>query len=127
MWRISDWKLAYALRPFGLAISTSCKGGIKVAAGTFPVILETFDAGGQSRRAPNVRLIAGQGLPVDMRVDCCTQMRNSQPVGSIFEVELKLVPRQHGFALYAPRFAKFEVLSKGEAAKRISERGPVES
>lgn len=97
-----------------------------MAAGTFPVILETFDAVGQSRRAPNVRLVDGQGLPVDMRVDCCTQMRNSQPVGSMFEVEVKLAPRQAGFALYAPRFAAFEVLSKGEAARRISERGPIE-
>lgn len=94
---------------------------------TFPVILETFYGEGAHLRAPNVRLVEGQGLPTDMRVDCCTEMRTSQPLGSFFELQVKLVPRQTGFALYAARKTGFEVLTRAEVLRRIAVRHPVQA
>ena len=92
---------------------------------TFPVILETFYGEGEHLRAPRIRPVDGQGLAPEMRVDCCTQMRTSQPLGSYFELKVRLVSRQTGFALYAPRKAAFEVLSRLEVARRIKQRGPI--
>lgn len=77
-----------------------------------PVIVETFRQQGEPSDANlRVRPVSGQGLPVQMRVECSRDMRTKYPVGTKFRIKAKITNKEGGQEfLYSHYNSKFEVL-----------------
>ena len=85
------------------------------------VIVETFrEYGAQTNTTIRVRPLPGQGYSADIRVECSREMRNSHPIGTIFEVRAKLTDREGGpDFLYSNFNWPYKVVTQEEARKII--------
>jgi len=53
----------------------------------FYAVIETFQTSGEfSHNSIRARPIPGQGLPINMRVECSTAMRKKYPIGSKIKI-----------------------------------------
>ena len=88
------------------------------------ILIETYVAQGEpSRKKIRARPVAGQGLAVDMHVECSSSMRTGHPVGTIFMVAAKITSKEGGQPfIYTSWQWKSDVMSK-EAAKRFMAEG----
>lgn len=85
------------------------------------LIVETFfNPGEPSISSLRVRVVAGQGVPESIRVECSKAMRNAHPPGTFFELELRDKGREGTPTLYSPPSAPFKKLSKSEVIERIA-------
>lgn len=74
----------------------------------------TYSGGGSSSKV-RCRPIAGQGLPVDMFVECSKKMRMDHPVGTYFEIEAKVTDREGGNPfVYSPPQGEYRVVPLNE-------------
>lgn len=88
------------------------------------LIVETFLNPGEPSSSPlRVRVVAGQGVPANVRVECSKAMRTAYPPGTCFELELRDKGREGTPTLYAHHTAAFKRLTKAEAIVGIAERG----
>ena len=86
------------------------------------VLIETFtNKGGASRSSVRARPVEGQGLDVNMNVECSSRMRKSHPVGTKFLLQAKITDREGGATfLYAHYNTPYKVLSAAEASEFIN-------
>lgn len=81
-------------------------------------LVETFLASSeQSEKRIRVRPVAGQGLPVTMRVECSSSMRRSHPIGTKFLILGKITDKEGGSQFIYSSFKwKYRVVTDDEAA-----------
>lgn len=60
------------------------------------IVRSCTHSGGGSSSKVRCRPIAGQGLPVDMFVECSKKMRMAHPVGTYFEIQAKVIDKEGG-------------------------------
>lgn len=85
-------------------------------------LVETFLASSeQSEKKIRVRPVAGQGLPVSMRVECSSSMRRSHPIGTKFLIMGKVTDKEGGSKFIYSSFKwKYRVVTDAEAASFLS-------
>ena len=88
-----------------------------MSAGYREYIVETFwQVAEPSRRKIRVRPVPGQGLRLDLRVHCRTDMRERYPVGTQFRVRAKLTTHRDGREfLYVPDSYMFQPVDRKKA------------
>lgn len=83
------------------------------------IIIETYYAEGESSRHEiRARPIAGQGYPLDMKVECSVKMREKHPPGT--KIKLMVSRKQKGDDaphLYAHYNANYCVVTDDEAKR----------
>ena len=86
------------------------------------VIVETYrNAGEPSGASLRARPLPGQGLSINLNVECSSKMRNAHPIGTKFLIHAKLTDRKGGTQfLYSSFRWKYEVLSD-EVARTLLE------
>ena len=84
-------------------------------------LVETFHySGGGSRHATRARPLADQGVDTSIYVECSSAMRNSQTVGTVFQIWAKLTAREDGAEfLYTSYQWPYKVIQRDEVAKHI--------
>lgn len=87
------------------------------------VIVETFRAKGEWGSSKiRVRPVAGQGLDINLRVECSKKMREQCPIGSKIRIMLKLITNENGSSfLYAHHNANYKVLTDDEVNQYLSQ------
>lgn len=87
-------------------------------------LVETYrNAGEPSGKGVRVRPLAGQGLPVDMNVECSSRMRSQHPVGTVFVLRAKVTDRQGGPPfLYSSFQWPYRVATPEEIQRLASQR-----
>lgn len=84
------------------------------------VIIEIFRAHGEaSRHEIRARPLPGQGLDVDTRVECSTQIRREKHVGKLFKIRAKIKETSMKPQLYSHYSWGGEPITKSEADKFI--------
>lgn len=85
-------------------------------------LVETFLASSeQSEKKIRVRPVAGQGLPVTMRVECSSSMRRSHPIGTKFLILGKITDKEGGSQFIYSSFKwKYRVLNDDEASRFLA-------
>jgi len=85
-------------------------------------LVETFLASSeQSEKKIRVRPVAGQGLPVTMRVECSSSMRRSHPIGTKFLIMGKITDKEGGSPFIYSSFKwKYRVVNDAEAASFLA-------
>lgn len=85
-------------------------------------LVETFLASSeQSAKKIRVRPVAGQGLPVTMRVECSSSMRRSHPIGTKFLILGKITDKEGGSQFIYSSFKwKYRVLNDDEASRFLA-------
>ena len=69
--------------------------------------------------AVHIRPLPGQGLPVNLHVECSKKLSNDYPVGTQFRIKAKLTDREgEGDFLYSYFGWKFEVLARSDGLKQ---------
>jgi predicted transcriptional regulator len=59
--------------------------------------IETYlSIGESSSKSVRARPLAGQGLSVDMHVECSSKMRLKHPIGTVFIIRAKITNREGG-------------------------------
>lgn len=86
------------------------------------VAIETFrnpgEPSGQELRA---RPLPGQGFSIGMRVECSSKMRDSQPPGTVFIIQAKVVEREGGaYFLYTHFNWPYEIVDRRLAMGKIT-------
>ena len=86
------------------------------------VVIESYrHTGGGTKEPIGARLLAGQGHSGTMRVECSSEMRSSQPVGTKFLIRAKITSREGGVPfLYTHYSWPYKVMTDKEAAAHIS-------
>ncbi|QFZ83536.1 hypothetical protein GFK26_12590 [Variovorax paradoxus] len=89
------------------------------------VVVQSYLARGEkSSSTIRARPVDGQGLDVDMHVECSSNMRNGHPVGTFFLITAQVTDRQSGPPfLYTSFRWVYDVLSPAAAQKFIREGG----
>lgn len=87
-------------------------------------VVETYQAiGEQSSKSLRARPLPGQGVDTDMKVECSSKMRDSQPAGTLFHIHAKITDREGGpDFLYTSFRWPYEVVSPERAKKIIAAR-----
>ena len=87
------------------------------------VAIETYiNVGEPSSKFIRARPLPGQGFPKYMNVECSAQMREGDPVGTVFVVQAKVKRREGGDAfLYSSWQWPFEAIDEDTALTRIAE------
>jgi len=85
------------------------------------IVIETYRNPGEPTDARiRARPLPGQGLDVNMKVECSRKMREKYPIGTKILIEAKVTDREGGTPfLYAYRNATYKVLSDSDAATFI--------
>ena len=85
------------------------------------IVIETYHNRGEpSRRGIRARPLPGQGLPVDLKVECSSSMRERHAVGTRFIVGCKLTDREGGAPfLYTHHQWPYRVVTHSEAEEFI--------
>lgn len=84
------------------------------------VLIQTYRARGeQSKQTMRARPLPGQELPISMRVECSSKMRNSHPEGTVFKVLAKIKSTERDPHLYTSWQWAYEIFSEIEAADFI--------
>ena len=93
------------------------------------VIIETFrHSGGGSRQSVRARPVSGQGLDINMNVECSLSMRKNNPVGTLFLLEAKVTDKEGGTPfLYAYHNAPYKIISVQKAKEFLSKNNKNES
>jgi hypothetical protein len=88
------------------------------------IVIETYrNPGEPSRKKIRARPLPGQGLPVDLKVECSSSMRERHAVGTRFIVCCKLTDREGGTPfLYTSYQWPYRVLSDIAAEEFIRKR-----
>jgi hypothetical protein len=60
------------------------------------IVQSCSHSGGGSSSKVRCRPIAGQGLPIDMFVECSKKMRMAHHIGTYFEIQAKVTDREGG-------------------------------
>jgi hypothetical protein len=83
------------------------------------VLIKTYEAVGEpSKNAIRARVLAGQGLPETLHVECSTKMRQSQPPGTIFKIWARLkMSEERNAPLYTSWQWDYEVMTEQAAAR----------
>jgi hypothetical protein len=77
----------------------------------------SYSGGGSSSKV-RCRPIAGQGLPINMFVECSKKMRASHPVGTYFEIQAMVTDKEGGNPfVYTNSQWKYRVVSENEIVK----------
>lgn len=77
--------------------------------------------GGGSRHNVRARPLPGQGVDTSVFVECCSAMRTSHPVGSVFRITGKLTDREGGTPfLYTSYRWAYTVVSRETAEAEIA-------
>ncbi|MFH0934496.1 MAG: hypothetical protein V1879_04765 [Pseudomonadota bacterium] len=80
------------------------------------VVVETYQSHGElSRHSIRARPLPGQELPVSMKVECSTAMRESHPVGTKIKIRAKIKATDDAPHLYTSWQWPYEVLTDQEA------------
>jgi len=93
------------------------------------IVIETYrNRGEPSRKAIRARKLSGQGLPVDLKVECSSSMRERHAVGTRFLVCCKLTNRDGGTPfLYTSYQWPYRVITDTEANDFIRKQGGMPS
>ena len=82
------------------------------------IVQSCSHSGGGSSSNVRCRPIAGQGLPIDMFVECSKKMRTAHPVGTYFEIQAKVTDREGGNPfVYTSSHWEYRVVSEHEIIK----------
>jgi hypothetical protein len=86
------------------------------------IIVESFvQAGEPSSAQRRIRPVAGQGLDINLRVECSRDMRTAYPEGQRFKLTVQLKSREGGpNYLYSYHGDRWEPVSNEEAARFIA-------
>jgi len=87
------------------------------------IVIETY--GGprdSSTGAPPARPVAGQKLDTNMKVECSSSMRKSQPIGTMFLIKAKLTEVYGVPFLYSSYRWSWKMVSAEEAAEHIKNK-----
>lgn len=80
------------------------------------VLIQTYRAFGEpSKHSLRARPLRNQGLPVSMRVECSSKMRDAHPEGTIFLVLAKIKHTDRDPHLYTSWQWEYQVLSPEDA------------
>lgn len=87
------------------------------------VAIETYRSPGEpSSAAVRARPLPGQGLSVDIKVECSKRMRTEYPVGTVFLVRAQVTDREGGSPfLYTSWQWPYEIVARDEAQRRIAQ------
>ena len=87
-------------------------------------IIQTYENYGEpSSKKVRARVLPGQGVATDRKVECSEGMRLSHPVGSYFKVRCKVTNREGGTPfLYRHYNWAYELVSQEQAERFINEQ-----
>ena len=78
---------------------------------------------GGSKEGIRARPLPNQGLDTNMFVECSTKMRQSQPVGAVFEIQATVTSKEGGTPfLYTSYRWPYRIVSRKEAEEAIKKR-----
>ncbi len=85
-------------------------------------VIKTYKSTGEGSRS-NLRAnpISGQDVPTDIKVECSTPMRHSEPEGTFFKLRAKVIPKKGATILYSHYNSAYEVISETEAKKFVQQ------
>lgn len=85
------------------------------------IVVETFlNRGEPSSASRRVRVVAGQGFDIAVRVECSKAMRHAYPLGQKFLLDVKWkAPRSATACLYSNNRDEWHPLTDAEAAAII--------
>jgi hypothetical protein len=88
------------------------------------IVIETYrNPGEPSRKRVRARPLPGQGLPVELKVECSSSMRERHAIGTRFIVCCKLTDREGGTPfLYTSHQWPFRAVPDAEAEEFIRNR-----
>lgn len=86
-------------------------------------IIETYENRGEpSNKKVRARPLPGQGVSLQLNVECSVAMREAYPVGTLFKVDCKVTDREGTSFLYRHFSWPYEVTTP-EQAKQYIEHG----
>lgn len=88
------------------------------------VAVETFLAPGEaSRSSVRVRVLPGQGVKQNIRVECSNELRYKFPLGTVFILHAKLTSRKSvGYFVYSYFKESFSTIGREDAIRLIREK-----
>ena len=86
------------------------------------IIIKTYlNIGEASSKPIRAHPLPGQGYSPDMNIECSADMREQYPVGTLFQVKVKITDRDGSPFLYRHYQWDYEVVSSDEAVRFIKE------
>ena len=80
------------------------------------IVIQTYEASGSSSNRPvRARPVAGQGLSVELNVECSTKMREAHPVGTFMIVRAKITDVEGTPFVYTHYNWPYKVVTEAEA------------
>lgn len=91
------------------------------------IAVETFlNPGEPSSQSLRARPLPGQGFDAGIRVECSSKMRDSQPPGTVFIIQAKVVEREAGSQFLYTHFNwPYEVVDRKLAESTIAGGKPL--
>lgn len=88
------------------------------------VAIESFrNPGEPSGASIRARPLPGQGLDINMRVECSSKMRNSHPIGTVFIIQAQVIDKEGGSEFLYTHFNwPYSVASRPEAEAKIKSK-----
>ena len=87
------------------------------------IVIETYrNSGSPSGRVIRARPVAGQGLAVELNVECSTKMREAHPTGTLMIVRAKITDVEGTPFLYTHYNWPYKVITMAEAQRFIRNR-----
>lgn len=87
------------------------------------VLIQTYQAHGEpSKHGIRAKVVPGQGLPSELRVECSSKMRESHPVGTIFKVWAKVKDTDRDPHIYTSWQWNYEVLAPKAAEDFVAKK-----